>query len=212
MRENPKPYELYRHFKGNLYQIITLATDSEDGRPLVVYQALYGDYRIYVRDLAMFMSETDHEKYPDAAQQYRFERVQCSDAEPGQKYHEGRAYTPESGVQIEKSERAAESEEVLGAAETEKVTEPDYEENVSQMTAPEDFVLDPAVAEYLDAAGIEERLNILTSVHHRITAEMLATMAVASDIELEEAPTEEQYQSLKNCLLTKRKFEKVRVF
>ena len=92
------------------------------------------------------------------------------------------------------------------------MAEPDCEGNVSQITAPEDFVLDPAVVQYLDAAGIEERLNILTSVHHRITAEMLATMAVASDIELEEAPLEEQYQSLKNCLLTKRKFEKVRVF
>lgn len=212
MRENPKPYELYRHFKGNLYQIITLATDSEDGRPLVVYQALYGDYRVYVRDLAMFMSETDHEKYPDVTQQYRFERVQCSDAEPAQEYHEGREYKPERGMQAEKSEQAAESEELAGSPETERVAEPDCEGNVSQITAPEDFVLDPAVVQYLDAAGIEERLNILTSVHHRITAEMLATMAVASDIELEEAPLEEQYQSLKNCLLTKRKFEKVRVF
>lgn len=199
MRENPKPYELYRHFKGNLYQIITLATDSEDGRQVVVYQALYGDYRVYVRDLKMFMSETDHEKYPDAAQQYRFERIQPSDRASGQQ-------------EQERGARTDETTETVKTSQTIKAEEKNCEENVAHTTAPEDFVLDPAVAEYLDAAGIEERLNILTSVHHRITEEMLTTMAVASDIELEEASLEEQYQSLKNCLLTKQKFEKVRVF
>lgn len=199
MRENPKPYELYRHFKGNLYQIITLATDSEDGRQVVVYQALYGDYRVYVRDLEMFMSETDHEKYPDAAQQYRFERIQPFDWASGQQ-------------EQERGARTDETTETVKTSQTIKAEEKNCEENVAQTTAPEDFVLDPAVAEYLDAAGTEERLNILTSVHHRITEEMLTTMAVASDIELEEAPLEEQYQSLKNCLLTKQKFEKVRVF
>ena len=54
MRENPKPFEVYRHFKGNKYQILTLATDSEDGRACVVYQAMYGDRGIWVRPKAMF--------------------------------------------------------------------------------------------------------------------------------------------------------------
>ena len=59
MREQPKPYEIYRHFKGNLYQILAIAKDSEDGSLKVVYQALYGTFEVYVRDLSMFLSPVD---------------------------------------------------------------------------------------------------------------------------------------------------------
>ena len=75
MRDNPKPFEVYRHFKGNNYQILAVAKDSEDGHLIVVYQALYGSYEVYARDLTQFMSPVDHIKYPDVTAQYRFTRI-----------------------------------------------------------------------------------------------------------------------------------------
>ena len=67
--------------------------------------------------------------------------------------------------------------------------------------------IDPMVLEFLDAPSYEDRLNILAGLHHRITEEMLVTMAIACDIELPEGDVEERYYALRTSLITKDKYE-----
>lgn len=79
----PKPNEIWKHFKGNNYLIICLGHHSETQEAMVVYQKIEFIDEHYtvlaepcIRPLDMFMSEVDHEKYPDVKQKYRFERVE----------------------------------------------------------------------------------------------------------------------------------------
>ena len=65
--------KVYRHFKGNYYIVLDIALNSETMEEMVIYRALYDEYKLYVRPIDMFLSEVDHEKYPHVLQKYRFE-------------------------------------------------------------------------------------------------------------------------------------------
>lgn len=196
MRENPKPFEKFRHFKGNSYQVMTLAKDADTGEDLVVYQAMYGDFTVYVRGLDAFMSPVDKEKYPDASQEYRFERIgEASEAVETPKVEEA----PET-VETPKEEEAPEAIEVSKAEESPKA-------DMDQASAEGESVLDPLVEEFLDTKEIEDKLNILAALHHKVTDDMLDILAAASDIELNEGSTEEKYKELKKCLLMTERYE-----
>lgn len=81
------PGDIVQHFKREMlsdeerntnkyiYEIIGVATHSETCEPMMVYRPLYDDGGMYIRPLEMFLSEVDHEKYPDVKQKYRFEKI-----------------------------------------------------------------------------------------------------------------------------------------
>ena len=64
---------IYKHFKGDYYLVEDVVTHSETKEKMVLYRGLYGDCLLYVRPLDMFLSEVEHEKYPNVTQKYRFE-------------------------------------------------------------------------------------------------------------------------------------------
>jgi hypothetical protein len=68
-----KVHGIYKHFKGDYYLVEEIAFDSETKEKMVVYRRLYGDGTLWVRPLDMFLSEVDHNKYPNVKQKYRFE-------------------------------------------------------------------------------------------------------------------------------------------
>lgn len=51
----------YKHYKGNTYKVLEIARHSEDLSYYVVYQALYGDFGIWVRPLEMFLETVNIE-------------------------------------------------------------------------------------------------------------------------------------------------------
>lgn len=188
MDRTPKPGELYRHFKNKLYQIVTVATHSETGEKLVIYQALYDDFGIYARPLDMFVSEVDHEKYPDVKQKYRFERITPQ--------------TKQTDTQV-KSEAVGQSAAKLPEAgsvqvQTSKAQVPE---------ADEDQAPNPQLIKFLDADTLEEKYNILVSMSDTITDRLLDDMAVVMDVVIPEAPLMERYEDLKNIIRTRQHYE-----
>lgn len=189
MRPNPKPQEIYRHFKGNVYQIITIARHSETKIKMVVYQQLYAPYEVYVRPLDMFMSKIDTKKYPNEKQIFRFERIDIRG---------------EDKVEPPKESSAETLNRILsrGKKESESVQEAPKADARN-----EEFTLDPGLVDFLDADSYEKKLQILSSLHNRITDAMIDTMAVSLDTEVKEGDIETRYAEIRNCLITMERFE-----
>ena len=218
----PKPQEIYKHFKGNLYQITAVAQHTETGEQLVVYQALYGDFKTYARPLAMFTERLDRNKYPDASQEFRFQlqgpearrqkaEMDADSAAPA----ESKSTEPTEGNSAEtaggKNAGAAAESKSTGTAAGEKCSEPaggkNAETAADEKSAEGEFVPDPLVLEFLDADEYGQKLNILAALHHRITNDMITTMAVSCDLEINDGDVEERYESLKTCLITRERYE-----
>lgn len=193
-REIPKSGEFYRHFKMKYYQIITVATHTETREQMVIYQALYDDFGTYARPLSMFMSKVDFEKYPDAVQTYRFERVErpCVSVES-----------------LERVQRTVEEEKTKDAIAEQPVVleEKKVSEEKKKPDAKEEYVMDPEVERFLDAETYKEKLNILMSLRNDITDKQLHDMAITLDVTIEDGDMDNKFMNLVNCLKTMARFE-----
>lgn len=72
--------KLVKHFKGNFYLVLGTVTNTETDEEMVLYKAMYGKCKKYVRPIDSFLSKVDTEKYPDVKQEYRFEFIDLLDA------------------------------------------------------------------------------------------------------------------------------------
>ncbi len=193
----PKQGEFYRHFKNKLYQIVAVAEHSEDGQKLVIYQALYGDFKIYARPLEMFVSEVDHEKYPDVTQKYRFERIEFAEEE--QSGEEERIEKEQQSGEEERIEKEQQPDEEEQAERTEK-------EMQSEEEKPEEGLI-----EFLDTDDWDEKYNILVSLRDKMSDKLVDNLAVSMDVVIPEGPLDHRYEELKICLRTRQKYENQRL-
>ena len=178
--------KVYKHFKGDLYIVLDVAINSETDKKMVVYRALYDDCKLYVRDYDMFLSEVDHEKYPDVQQIYRFRKVElCENA--GDQY----------GIKIKETEQDSEAELV------DEVTAQENECDETEETAD----IEPLL-KFLDETDLHERLNILLQYRDQITETMLESMGMAMDCVLNGKTLEEKYYELDKVIRTKLQYEK----
>lgn len=220
MRQLPKSGEVYKHFKGNCYRIITLAKHTETGETLVIYQALYGDNEIYARELSMFMGPVDQEKYPNASQKMRFELLGGMMEEPAAQIS-GNGLMEENGSVPEEHRLSEENSSVVCEQEPEREQKPGkkwesgkewepekrQEPEKEQKTENEEPQIDPGVLAFLDADSSKERLQVLMSMKGRLTDKMINTMAIAIDVEIKPGDITERYEELKYCLATRERFE-----
>ena len=204
----------YRHFKNKLYQVKAIAYHSETKEKMVVYQALYGDYSLYVRPYDMFMSEVDKKKYPDIYQRYRFEQVYPDGSDmPHVKAQE------RDDCNIAITQSVKENNEDINSIydngnKAQNVMEQDNSiehDNMHKNNDIQDEQVNPLLMEFLDAEDYQQKLNTLTGMRSKLDDKLIDAMAASMEIEVPEGPIDKRYASLRSCILTHAKFECVRL-
>ena len=188
--------QFYRHFKGGLYQVMAIATHSETKEKMVVYQALYGDYGIYVRPYDMFASEVDHEKYPQVKQVYRFTQVHPEEmAEESDKVE-----VPDLTFELDES---MEPEQSAVEEEPKKMSEDQPAQEKQDVLG----AINPILLEFLDADTLEEKMHIMTFYRNQMDEALLNSIAISLDLVVDKKGLQETYDEIMNCLSMMKHFE-----
>lgn len=203
---NPRAGEFYLHFKKKLYQVLTIATHSETRERLVIYQALYGDYGVYARPYSMFISEVDHEKYPEVKAKYRFTLV-----EPGQLGERKESHESDNEAEpanlIESIPAADRNSAGSGPKDPAPTESPDEEE--AEEEALEEAGVNPLLLEFLDEDNFGRKYKILEAMQEEgdINDTLIDNMAASIDVVIPDGPVDDRFDHLKYAVSKRMQFE-----
>ena len=181
----PRPGDIYQHFKGNKYQVTAIAYDAETEEKCVVYQALYGAFKTFVRKYDEFTSEVDRGKYPQVSCRYRFSSLD----------------ELENEVKAEQeAEMPMQKSEPVSAHEMRELKHPEDEGEIN-----------PDLLAFLEAETTREKLEVLDRIQGRITESILCAIEASMDISYEDDNPEERVYYIKNYLKTRERYEGTRL-
>ena len=190
----PRQGDIYQHFKGNKYQVTAIAIDVETEEKCVVYQALYGEFKTFVRKYDDFISEVDREKYPQVSCRYRFSSMDEIASMDEIDLSDG---NKEDCVKTEEPKQKNESA-------------PGYERR--ELKHPEDEgEINPDLLAFLEAETTREKIEVLDRIGERITESILCAMEASMDISYEDDNLEERVYYIKNYLRTRERYEGTRL-
>ena len=217
--------DVYRHFKGNRYEIVTLAQDAEDGSLQVVYKALYPPYLTFVRPYADFTEELDREKYPAATQIHRFEPEEGTLEKEADK-----TVATQAGTQPESREESA-PEAVAGYAPVatfftktppgtvkkeesagkviypkREKEEPVYDQPLDEPVGMEGKI-NPMLLRFINCDEHDAKIAVLKEMRGKITEEMFAVMFMSMDVPMPDVSKDERYEILLKRLETLNEFD-----
>ena len=199
-RQTPVAGQIYKHFKGNLYKVLAVAVHTESEEKLVVYQSVENPDRVFARPLEMFMSDIDRFRYPLIRAKYRFTLV----SEP-----EEETNGEETKEEETKEETLNEDtkEEDVKDEETEEQSDDDsavYKDNG-------ELVIDPYVERVLDEKEFSKKIEFFEMLRGKCTEDMLTTIAISLDIQLQEGSIEDKYSQILRTLKMHEKYETSRL-
>lgn len=189
----------YRHFKDKLYRVIDVVYHSETKEPLVLYQALYGDFKSYVRPYDMFLSEVDHVKYPNVKDKYRFTLVEISKDGSLKEIDEDVIDSKTDTINLNTYNYYANDINIKNQDENAAASKENFNSNEKKIAA--------LVERFLDSKEYEDKLDSLLLLRNNLNDDLIDVLAESLDVVVEKGSLDARFKSLKAVLEAHTKYE-----
>ena len=163
----------------------------------------------------MFLSEVDHEKYPDVTQKYRFQYVEDltqlgkNESVKIDAVENKPENSDEKTPSLKMSEKETDGSKTNERNKDERKEDSGSETTISETTISENGI-NPWLIRFLDAENFDEKYEILCEMRSDITDRLIDDIAVVMDVAIPEGKLSERYAQLKTCVRTRQKYESSR--